>query len=258
MSPIRRTDPEDGTQPKTTMWTVLAHSADESALWAFQRLRARSRQPVELVLVEALDTPVTSWVHQVGASGAGVEVRLGDGRRLSTTGVRAVLNRLTWPPLGLLTAAAPTDAPYAQSELIAFALSWIRSLAPVIVNEPTSQGLCGRWRPALHWRVLGMRAGLPIAPLHVTSAEVCREEDEAIGTTILAIGGELLANTAPDAIRQAVRRLAVLSETAILGLRFAGADPARCGWRLLDATPQPDLSTAGEAGIAALEAVLAQ
>lgn len=240
------------------MWIVLAHSTDESALWAFQRLRARSRQPVELVLVEALDTPVTNWVHQVGAGGACVEVRLGDGRRLSTTGVRAVLNRLTWPPLGLVATASPADAPYARSELIAFAMSWLHSLAPVIVNEPTSQGLCGRWRPALHWRVLGMRAGLPVAPLHVTSADVYREEDGAISTTILVIGGELLASSAPDAIRQAAHRLAVLSETAILGLRFAGADPARCGWRLLDATPQPDLSAAGEAGIAVLEAVLAQ
>ncbi|MGH3785709.1 MAG: hypothetical protein ACRDRG_03995 [Pseudonocardiaceae bacterium] len=240
------------------MWIVLAHSADESALWAFQRLRARARQPVELLLVEALDTPVTNWIHQVGAEGACVEVRLGDGRLLSTTGVRAVLNRLIWPPLGLVATAAPADAQYARSELIAFAMSWLHSLAPVIVNEATSQGLCGRWRPALHWRVLGMRAGLPIAPLQMTSAAVDREEDGAISTTVLVIGGELLADSAPDAIRQAARRLAVLSETAILGLRFAGADPARCGWRLLDATPQPDLSAAGEAGIVALEEVLAQ
>lgn len=209
--------------------------------------------------MEALDTPVTSWAHEVGAGGAGVEVHLGDGRRLGTAGVRAVLNRLVWPPLGMVAAAAPADAVYARSELTAFAVSWLHALAPVVVNEPTSQGLCGRWRPALHWRVLGMRAGLPVAPLHVTSAERSREEDgAAVSTTILSIGGELLGSSAPDAIRQATHRLAVLSKTAILGLRFAGADPARCGWRLLDAVPQPDLTTAGEAGIAALEAVLAR
>lgn len=209
--------------------------------------------------MEALDTPVTSWVHKVGAGGASVEVHLGDGRRLGTGGVRAVLNRLALPPLGLVSAAEPVDAPYAQSELTAFTVSWLHSLAPVIANEPTPQGLCGRWRPPLHWRVLGLRAGLPVAPLHVTNTERYREEDgAAVSTTILAIGGELLESSAPDAIRQATHRLAVLSKTAILGLRFAGVDPARCGWRLLDATPQPDLSAAGEAGIVALEAVLAR
>lgn len=241
------------------MWIVLAHSTDESALWAFQRLRARSRRPVELVLVEALDTPVTSWAHEVGEDGASIEVHLGDGRRLGTGEACAVLNRLTWPPMGLLAAASPADAAYAHSELTAFALSWLRSLAPVVVNQPTPQGLCGRWRPPLHWRIMGMRAGLPIAPLRMASADFHYCEDSAeLSTMILTVGGELLSSDAPDAIRTAARNLAALSETTILGLRFAGADPARFGWHLLDATPQPDLTAAGEAGIAALEVVLAR
>jgi hypothetical protein len=50
--------------------------------------------------------------------------------------------------------------------------------------------------------------------------------------------------------------LTTLSATTILGVRFMGRDPASEGWRLLDATPQPDLRIGGEAGIVALERVL--
>jgi len=237
----------------------LAHGYDASALWAFRRLRERSRQQVELVLAEALDTPGTRWVHEVGDDGARVEVQLDGGRRLETLGIRAVLNRLTWPPAGLVAAAAPADAAYAQSELMAFAASWIRALAPVVVNEPTPQGLCGRWRPPLQWRMLGRRAGLAIAPLRMTSAEPGDGGDPQAGsTTILTIAGELFCAGAPAEVREGARRLAALSGTAILGLRFAGTDPACGQWRLLDATPQPDLSAGGDPGVAALEGVLAQ
>jgi hypothetical protein len=241
------------------VWIVLAHGHDGPAQWAFQRLRERSRQPVELVLVEALGTPGTRWVHEVDEKGARVEVQLGDGRRLETLGIRAVLNRLTWPPAGLVPAAAPADATYAQTELMAFAISWVRALAPVVVNAPTPQGLCGRWRTPLHWRMLGLQAGLPIARWHMANTQSGGEEDlRAASTTILTIAGELICPGAPPEIRRGARRLAALSGTAILGLRFAGADPAQGQWRLLDATPQPDLSAGSDAGIAALEEVLAQ
>jgi hypothetical protein len=241
------------------VWIILAHSTDASALWAFQRLRARPGVRVEFVAAEALDSPMTYWAHTVGGDGACADIRLATGQRLSSPTVTAVLNRLVWPPAGQVAAADPADAGYARTELTAFAASWLRSLAPVVVNQPTPQGLCGRWRPPLHWRVLGMRAGLPVVPLHLTSAEPTDAgQDYAAGTTVLTIGGELLDSRAPQAIRRAARRLATAAETEILGLRFAGADPAAGGWRLLDATPQPDLSSAGDTGIEALRAVLAR
>ena len=76
-------------------------------------------------------------------------------------------------------------------------------------------------------------------------------------TTVLMLGGELLDGEVPDAVRTAVRRFATLAETPILGLRFAGLERDRAEWRLLDATPYPDLSSGGEAGISALEELLA-
>jgi hypothetical protein len=257
MNPISRRNLR-ATDRSIRMWMVLAHSFDESALWMFQRLHSRARHEVKLVLVEALEPAETTWAHRVGQAGGCIDVQLRDGRRLETMTAGAVLNRLTWPALALAVAAPPVDATYAQSEARAFAMSWIRSLASVVVNAPTSQGLCGRWRPTLHWRILGSQAGLPVAPLQMSSAGQNSDNDvPSDSTMVLTVGGELLWRGAPTAIRKGVRRLAEMSETPILGLRFVGADPAAADWRLLDATPQPDLRIAGERGVAALEELLA-
>ena len=71
------------------------------------------------------------------------------------------------------------------------------------------------------------------------------------------VDGRILAAAVPAALQRACERLTGLAGTRILGLRFEGPDAAARGWRLLDATPYPDLSFAGEAGIGALEAALA-
>jgi hypothetical protein len=240
------------------VWLVLSHSADESALWAYQRLRARSRGEAALVFLEELDVATTRWAHDVGRHGARTRIRLSDGRRLETIGRGAVLNRLCRPPWALLAAGPPSEATYASSEVQAFAMSWIRSLAPVVVNAPTAQGLSGRWRPVLHWRHLSTRAGLPVVPLHLASTSPAVEDADGPSRVVLTVGGELVGTSAPPVVRSAIRRLAALADTAILGLRFDGADPAAGGWRLLDATPQPDLRIAGECGVAALESLVAR
>jgi hypothetical protein len=211
------------------------------------------------VLVEWLGAG-TAWRHEIGAAGARSDIRLADGRRLRTGEVGAVLNRMLAPPAAATAAAVPGDADYARNELTSFAASWIRTLAPRVLNQPTPQGLCGRWRPPLHWRALAVEAGLPVAPLAVDSREGTpafpRPGDEA-SLTVLAIGGEPLTDGMPPEVRDGARRLAALADTPILGLRFAGGDPAGDGWRLLDATPYPDLSAAGERGVEALAAQLA-
>lgn len=242
------------------MLVVLCHGSDASALWACERLRARSRAPVELVLVESLGFAATSWRHELGADGARTEIGHAGGR-LRSGEATAVLNRMLQPPLGALAAAAPEDASYARGELTAFAASWVRTLAPIVVNAPTPQGLCGRWRSPLQWRVLALQAGLAVAPLTLDSehppADPYGRDDGTPSTIVLTIGGEPLTSAMPAELRAATRRFAELARTPILGLAFAGDDPARGGWRLLDATPYPDLAGGGEAAIDALEAQLA-
>jgi hypothetical protein len=158
-----------------------------------------------------------------------------------------------------VAAAVPGDANYVRSELTAFAASWLQALAPRVVNEPTPQGLCGAWRAPVQWRALALEAGLPVASTTFDSTNpppVGFGFDAEPSTTLLAIGGEVFDGALPKAVRAAAHRFAILAETPILGLRFAGREPRRDGWRLLDATPYPDLSSGGDAAIPALEALL--
>ena len=203
------------------------------------------------------------WEHRVGARGATLTLTTGDGRVLRGADVGAALNRLVSPPLAVLNAVEPGDREYARNELTAFAASWLGSLSTTVINEPNPHGLCGRWRQALEWRSLAARAGMNCVPLLLASAEPDGAlqppgTGESASVTMLAVDGRILYAGVPAALQRACERLTRLCVTRVLGLRFDGADPARGGWRFLDATPYPDLAFAGEAGVAALEAALAR
>ena len=241
-------------------WLVLCSAGDTSALWVYERLRARGRAPVAVLFAEALGQGVR-WEQRVGRDDPLLTLATADGRVVRGRELGAVLNRLTMPPLDVLDAADPADRDYARCELTAFAASWLRTLAARVVNAPDPHGLCGRWRPPLEWRALGHRAGLPCAPLKLASEGPDRPGpwgfvDEPGTTTVLSVDGRLLAPGVPNSLQDAGGRLSRLARTRVLGLRFAGADPARAGWRFLDATPYPDLSSAGEDGVDALERAL--
>jgi hypothetical protein len=208
------------------------------------------------------------WEHRVATRGATLTLVTGDGLTVRGADLGAVLNRLATPPLAVLDHADPDDREYARNELTAFAASWLRVLSARVVNAPDPHGLCGRWRPPLEWRALAARAGMPYAPLRLASDDASPGSGLAMAapgpveapttTPALAIDGRVLLPGAPAALQAAAARLSRLAATRILGLRFDGPDPARGGWRLHDATPYPDLSLAGEAGVAALEAALAR
>jgi hypothetical protein len=242
-------------------WLVLCSAGDASALWVYERLRARGRAPVAVLFVEALNQAGVRWEQRVGRADASLTLATGDGRVVRGREVGAVLNRLTVPPLYVLGAADPADRDYARSELTAFAASWLRTLAARVVNAPDPHGLCGRWRQPLEWRALAGRAGLPCAPLRLASEGPDMPApwglaDEPGTATVLSVDGRLLRAGVPDAVHRAGGCLSRMARTRVLGMRFAGVDPAREGWRFLDATPYPDLSIGGEAGVEALERAL--
>jgi hypothetical protein len=241
---------------------VLCSAADASALWVYERLRARGRAPVGLLFAEQLAHPAVRWEHRVDTHGASLTLATGDGRTLRGADVGAVLNRLAAPPLAVLEYADRDDREYARNELTAFAASWLRTLSATVVNAPDPHGLCGRWRRPLEWRALAAQAGFACAPLTLASADpdgVDRADGDAggPGATLLAVDGRILHPAVPAAAQHACARLTRRCGTRVLGVRFEGPDPAGRGWRVLGATPFPDLSFAGEAGIGALEQALA-
>jgi hypothetical protein len=240
-------------------WLVLCSAADPSALWVYERLRARGRAAVSLMLVESLAAGEVRWDHRVDSEGATLVVTGAGGARLDGRRVRAVLNRVLTAPLQAVALAEREDRDYATHELTAFAASWLRALSATVINQPDPRGTAGRIRPPLEWRVLAARAGMPTAAMRIASDDGADPQsvglDEA-SCWVLAIDGRVLHAGAPAALHTAVARLGRHVHARVLGLRFCGADPAAAGWRLMDASPSPDLSLAGERGVAALEQAL--
>ncbi len=234
---------------------LMAHveSLEETAR-QLRRLIQRSSRPdlsQGALLIEDLGAGAVRWEHRVGAGGAATTITTADGRTLRSTDVGAVLNHVASAPLAALGAADPDDRDYARNELSAFAAGWLRALSANVVNAPDPHGLCGRWRRPLHWRVLAAQAGMRCAELRLASAEA--EALEPPSATLLAVDGRVLADGVPARLQAPCARLSAMSQARILGLRFDGADPRDAGWPLVDATPYPDLSFAGEYGVAALE-----
>ena len=231
------------------MWLVLCDRTDHAALWAARGLAARGLVPLELVTADALAYALR-WEHRVGAGGASIAIDLADGRRIEGERVRGVLNRLVSVPSAHLRHAAAADADYAAHELAAFFLSWLAALPCRVLNAPTAQGLCGRWRHRSEWLALAAAAGLPIASFRVDGAAPDSGTWNA-ARAVLVVEGEAVADGAPAALCRGCVRLAALADARVLGVDFDDA------WRVEGATPLPDLRTGGERGLDLLAAALA-
>jgi len=244
------------------MWLVLCDANDASAMLAYQALRARGIAPLELITADALSV-AEEWEHRVGGDAPSLRFRLGDGRSFEGGALRGVLNRLYTAPTWHWRAAAKADQEYVQQELIAFFLSWLNALPCPVINRPTPQGLCGRWRSESEWVCVAQRAGLPVAPYRQSSfdrVDEMRGEKRLIvpGTatrTAIVVNGAVTGPSAPDEVRQACVRFAKEAGTELIGLDFA--EGAAGPWTFVGANPMPDLRWGGRALIDALADALA-
>lgn len=243
------------------MWLILCASNDISALWAYQGLKARGLEPLELVTAEMLASSLR-WEHRVGADGASIDITLADGRRIRGDTIHGVLNRLLSVPPGHLLLAHPADRDYATQELTAFYMSWLYSLPRPVLNRPRPPGLSGQWRHVSEWVWLASKAGLPV-PDYRQSSHALIEETGAerrlvpIGTpvnTLIVIKGHVVGAPAPAEILTGSQRLAELSGTSLLGIEFAPGPASP--WSFAGATSWPDLRLGGEALLDRLASVL--
>jgi hypothetical protein len=199
----------------------------------------------------------TRWVHRVGRGRPSIEILLPDGREIKSERVLGTLNRLYYPAIPHLAPVAEQERGYAVQELYAFYLGWLYSLPQPILNPPTPQGLCGRWRYPVEWVALAAKAGLKTRSVRLSS----RSHDAAtlqpswgeLGTRLVyCVAGNVIGEEIPSEIAEGCRRLAALSETPLLGIEF-DAGPS---WTFLSASATPDLMEGGERLIDALLAVL--
>lgn len=228
------------------MWLVLCDPGDQSALWAHARLRERGLEPLELLSPQTL-LGATRLAHRVGWHDASFEINLPDGSILASQDVSGVLNRVATAPFGLLPFDSPADALYAREELGALLLSLLTCLAPVSINRPRADGLCGAWRSAAEWTMLATMAGLPAPTARISSnpgpGTRCGEPNP---TRVLVLGERVFGSPAPAA-NEACVRLARLARTDLLGIELHPGD----GQRMLfgGASPLPDLRSGGDAFI---------
>ena|SRR5215510_579353 len=244
------------------MWLVLCSKEDTSGFWAYQGLRARGLNPLELVTADLL-TENAKWEHTVGTDGAHIKITLSDGRVIDNRQVRGVLNRLTHVPLQHL-AGAP-DFEYATQEYSALFMSWLNALPKPVFNGADAQGLSGAWRHVSEWVWLAAQAGLPTPCYKQTSEDQIDETKELRrllppGTPtmmVFTVGDRVIASALPPSVRKGCAELARLSNTPLLGIELAVAPSTRT-LVFAGATPMPDLHLGGEALLDALAISLYQ
>ena len=256
------------------MFLILCHTNDVSATWVYQQLVKRGFPSIHLLTAEALAYALR-WEHRLEADNISVTIDLAQGLTIETSNVQGVLNRLCFVPTEHLATASPKDREYAAQELFSFFLSWLHSLPCPVLNEPTPHGLGGRERRLPEWLWLAAQAGLKTpryvnavdqafrvdgsatgwwarladgseGPFQPLTASLCQSSaielvEPVRGSlhSVLVIGDHVIGSGLPDEVRQGCRRLAVASQTALLGIEFIQAsDGELTFWK---ATPFPDL-----------------
>jgi hypothetical protein len=232
------------------MWLVLCDSSDASALWACQSLRLSGLQPVELCTSDSLALS-DHWDHRIRDGRATICFRLPGGRMIEGDKLRGVLNRLYAVPIPHWRSASRSDQEYVQQELFAFHLSWLHGLSCPVINRPTPQGLCGRWRHESEWVWLAGKAGLPVATYRQSAHDRiagAKGERRLVAPgmtvkTVIVVGDRAAGAPAPPPIMEACTRLARLAETDLLGIDLV--DGAAGPWTFAGASPAPDLALGG-------------
>lgn len=136
------------------MLVVVASRHDAAARDLVSRWAAH-----DAVLLTSADLSVAGWRHYIGARGASTAVA--GGRVIDVADIQGVLTRLPSVTEAELPHIVSDDRGYVASEMTAFLLSWLSSLACPVINHPWPGCLVGpNWRQA-RWFLLASRMGIP-------------------------------------------------------------------------------------------------
>lgn len=173
--------------------------------------------------------------HEVNSHGARTRVQLGDAV-LDSSRPCAVLNRIAGFDS---TSFRPAERTYAAMEMHALLLSALRPI-PLVVNRPSTRGLCGpRLRPA-EWRRLGARALLPVLPIPEPLLDGYRQRSATV------VGGVCLGAPTRD-LEPGLLRLASGVGCELLACSFLDVEGT---WSLGDANATPSLDDEAIAALA--------
>ena len=233
------------------MWMILSSCTDVSARWALDALKKLGVTPLEWVQTESL-LNARSWEHTIGETGVSTNVQLPNGRAVTNSELKGILNRMSGPPSNQTQLAVAADQEYAQSELTAFYLSWLYALPCPVVNRPTPQGLSGRWAHQSEWVTMANLAGLPVTAYRQTADDSPLSGYSSLYSkyagqvSVIVLGSRVFGDELPDALKAGCTRLAKIAKLDLMGINFI-----KCGEKLrfAAATPMPSLELGGEACI---------
>lgn len=229
------------------MWLVLCSAQDIAALWAYEGLKRRGLQPIELLTDDLLSYSLR-FQHQIGADGVFTHITLADSRTIESATVQGTLNRLSRLSTMHMQHARSEDRLYAEQELHALYLSWLYALPGPLVNRPTPQGLSGSWRHLSEWIWLAGQAGLTTPNYQQSDYTIPLLTTDYIASehrSLIVFAEHCFGSSVPPSVQQGAIRLANASDVEMLGVDFHIDTSGR--WLFVNATPLPDLRIGGQA-----------
>jgi hypothetical protein len=151
----------------SAMILIIAEPFDRAALWLHNVLVKLGSCPVRYVTPSQLSyAPVIAqWLSTTHQD---ISISLSDGSVIKGDQILGVINRLIALPQAHLQRAAQGELAYAQSELYAFALGWLSTLACPVLNAPSPLALCGPDYPTIVSRHYAVSSGLKCSPETLT------------------------------------------------------------------------------------------
>jgi hypothetical protein len=219
------------------MLLIVAQPHDRAAVSLAARWKLRGA-----AMLTARDLSEPGWVFEAPPRGPGRLIS--GGRGFTSDEVSGVVTRISSASVSGLDHIALEDRSYVSSEMTAFLLAWLSSLACPMLNRPTPGCLCGpNWRIE-QWVHLAARLGIPVYPLRRSTSLAAHDEREG-GAAVTVVGEQCVGAVHPSLAAQA-RCLAKSAHVDLLEVRFtsAGEDGRFHNASLFPDVSQPEIADA--------------
>lgn len=234
------------------MWLILADDNDTSALWLYNKLKRSGFHDIQVVSSTAVAYNLF-WNYRMTNDRSDSEFVFGDGRRLRTSGITGVINRLTSIPADRVRASFLSGGRHTEREQMAYFVSWMYGLPVPVINRPSMYSLSGAWHEASEWTMLATLSGLHLAPF-CQSPVTASDSDVGCGRltpfdmpvqSVYVVGSTVVGSGIPKSIADASLRLAATAKADLLGIDFVVSSP--WSWLVAGINAFPNLEVGGDA-----------
>jgi hypothetical protein len=149
---------------------ILAHCGDETAIRVYLKIKSEyGDEEVKLVSSEEL-VFAQHWSHRIESGEISTDIQLADNTILKSDSIGVIFNRLTFPTMHHFNWSSERTRNYANMEMYALWMSWLKSLSCPVVNKSSIFGIGIQRRSMAEWLFLSGKAGLPTDEFFFTSS----------------------------------------------------------------------------------------